>query len=72
MKKVLLVTFIFCLLASSAMSFDGMRKGFVLGGGLGFSPTAEWKIDNSEYSEKCIYQLFSPSPFEKVISYGRK
>lgn len=27
------------LLTSSAMAFDGQRKGFVLGGGLGFAPS---------------------------------
>jgi len=33
------------LLASSAMAFDGQRKGFVLGGGLGLAPAATWKAD---------------------------
>lgn len=33
------------LLISSAQAFDGDRKGFVLGGGLGFSPVAHWDAD---------------------------
>ncbi len=47
MKKHLIATFIIVLLASSAWSFDGNRKGFVLGGGLGFAPTAKWEIDGA-------------------------
>jgi hypothetical protein len=30
-------------LASPCSAFDGMRKGFVLGGGLGLAPSATWK-----------------------------
>jgi hypothetical protein len=33
------------LMASSAMAFDGRRKGFVLGGGLGLAPAASWRGD---------------------------
>jgi len=29
------------------LGFDGLRKGFVLGGGLGFSPVAKWSVDES-------------------------
>ncbi|MFH1699116.1 MAG: outer membrane beta-barrel protein [Candidatus Zixiibacteriota bacterium] len=46
MKKnfylLLLVTLILC---STAVGFDGDRKGFVLGGGLGFSPASKWKTE---------------------------
>lgn len=33
------------LIASTACGFDGNRKGFVLGGGLGVVPVAHWKVD---------------------------
>lgn len=45
MKKVLLITVLCILVASSAWSFDNMRKGFVLGGGLGMAPSAKFSID---------------------------
>ena len=32
------------LTCSSARGFDGQRKGFVLGGGLGFSPVSRWSV----------------------------
>ncbi len=32
-------------MAGSVWSFDGMRKGFVLGGGLGFAPVANTSIE---------------------------
>jgi hypothetical protein len=35
------------LLASAASAFDGHRKGFVLGGGLGFTPLARWSVEES-------------------------
>ena len=48
MKKVLLclgaVAMVFAMV-TSAGAFDGNRKGFVIGGGLGFAPTATWKSD---------------------------
>src|SRR5512140_61394 len=37
------------LIAGSAVAFDGQRKGLVLGGGLGFAPTA--KISHHGESE---------------------
>lgn len=40
---LLLVTFL--LIACSAMAFNGERRGFVLGGGLGFAPMASWSYD---------------------------
>ena len=45
MKKVLVALSLLVILVSSANSFDGKRKGFVLGGGLGFAPTAKWEVD---------------------------
>ncbi len=47
MKKYLIATFVIVLLASSVWSFDGNRKGFVLGGGLGFTPSAKWELDGA-------------------------
>lgn len=32
------------LIAGTAVGFDGQRKGFVLGGGLGFAPAAKFSI----------------------------
>ncbi|UCG61759.1 MAG: hypothetical protein JSV52_00265 [Candidatus Zixiibacteriota bacterium] len=46
--RVLAVVLLVVLLASSASAFDGMRKGFVLGGGLGFAPVANTSIDGLE------------------------
>jgi hypothetical protein len=40
------------LFAHSASGFDGERKGFVLGGGLGFAPVAEWTRDYGQYSNR--------------------
>ncbi len=47
MKKFLIATCMVFLMASSSFSFDGNRNGFVLGGGLGFAPTAEVSLDGS-------------------------
>lgn len=45
-----------CLLvfSSSIFAFDGIRKGFVLGGGLGFSPYAQWNWKVRSYEEEEI------------------
>ena len=46
MKKLLgILTVLTLVLTSSSFGFDGQRKGFVLGGGLGFSPAANWSVD---------------------------
>lgn len=51
MKRITtLVLVLFLLATSSAMAFDGVRKGFVLGGGLGFAPSIKTSIGN--YSAK--------------------
>ncbi len=41
-KSVLLVTVVVVLAATQVFAFDGHRQGFVIGGGLGFSPVARW------------------------------
>ncbi|MCK5124776.1 MAG: outer membrane beta-barrel protein [candidate division Zixibacteria bacterium] len=40
------------LFVSSSQAFDGNRKGFVLGGGVGFSPYAEWSWKDVGINEK--------------------
>ena len=45
MKKLFILTALSLLISSSAFSFEGLRKGFVIGGGLGFTPSAEFRID---------------------------
>ncbi|MFH2050041.1 MAG: hypothetical protein ABIJ12_11400 [bacterium] len=44
-KSVVVVSILILMLSASANAFDGMRKGFVLGGGLGFGPVAKVSID---------------------------
>jgi len=44
-RYVILGAALLVLLATSAQAFDGQRKGFVLGGGAGFTPIASWKAD---------------------------
>ena len=59
-RLVFMVIVLTLLAASSSFGFDGNRKGFVLGGGLGIAPTSGWSgrgtfgntlevIDTSEY-----------------------
>ncbi len=46
MKRLVLITLVAVLfMAATACAFDGMRKGFVLGGGLGLAATADWDVD---------------------------
>jgi len=45
-RHSLFVTLLFVsITATSALPFDGQRKGFVLGGGLGFAPVMKWSAD---------------------------
>jgi len=45
-KRLVVAGFLVSMvLVSSASAFDGLRKGFVLGGGLGLAPTASWDAD---------------------------
>lgn len=47
-RRVALLGFLISLvLVSTGYSFDGNRKGFVAGLGIGVSPVAHWTIDNS-------------------------
>ena len=55
MKRLILVSVILSiLLAGSALGFDGDRKGFVLGGGLGIAPMAKWSVElgSDDYDEE--------------------
>ena len=46
MKKFVVLTIVALLaMACTASAFDGVRKGFVLGGGLGVAPVAKWEGD---------------------------
>jgi hypothetical protein len=46
MRKVLVLAGVaLLLLSATSMAFNGQRKGFVLGGGLGVAPTASWKVN---------------------------
>ena len=54
LKRLILVTMLLVLMISSAYSFDNSRKGFVLGGGIGFAPVAKWELDilsSNDFSE---------------------
>ena len=46
MKKILVFLAAVLLLSTSSWAFNGVRKGFVLGGGLGFAPAAKWSVDD--------------------------
>ena len=47
MKKLIVLLIVSVLaLAASTSAFDGMRKGFVLGGGLGFAPAINWESED--------------------------
>jgi hypothetical protein len=46
-KTVIIGVLLTILLVSTAVAFDGHRKGFVLGGGLGFAPIVKWEMEES-------------------------
>ncbi|MEZ5358801.1 MAG: hypothetical protein R3F48_08195 [Candidatus Zixiibacteriota bacterium] len=47
MKRSVFVLFILALICVSSLgAFDGARKGFVLGGGVGFAANAGWEFDD--------------------------
>ncbi len=50
-KQILVCLFLIVLMSSTAFAFDGNRKGFVLGGGIGFSPQGKWTFDALDYDE---------------------
>ena len=46
MKRLLIaLSLMIAVLVCSASGFDGKRKGFVLGGGLGIMPGSSWSLD---------------------------
>ena len=51
MRRLALAVALVVLTAAGAQAFDGNRKGFVLGGGLGFAPVGAWKLDNTPADE---------------------
>jgi hypothetical protein len=44
------VLIVFILLPVPSGAFDGNRKGFVVGGGLGFTPIASWSLNDFDES----------------------
>ncbi|RME19358.1 MAG: hypothetical protein D6800_14380 [Candidatus Zixiibacteriota bacterium] len=52
MKRIVVSTVLcFLALSLSAHAFDGNRKGFVIGGGLGLAPVSSWSLQNSPFDE---------------------
>ncbi len=45
MKNIILTITLLLIFCATSFAFDGQRKGFVLGGGLGYTPTAEFSVD---------------------------
>ncbi len=51
MKRSVLITLVAVMLMSGSVgAFDGMRKGFVLGGGLGLNLSADYEVSEGIYS----------------------
>ena len=49
MKRCAFLTFVVLVMLSAQLfAFDGQRKGFVLGGGLGFSPVGRWSVADNQ------------------------
>ena len=60
MRKILLVLLLaLTALPASSSAFNGERKGFVLGGGLGLAPMARWSVD-----------VFGDSYDESKVGFG--
>ncbi|HOP05744.1 MAG TPA: hypothetical protein PLF13_00490 [candidate division Zixibacteria bacterium] len=71
-SKYAIITAILCILlaASAANAFDGKRKGFVLGGGLGYGPLARLTIDyssNDNYDNSGSASLNNSGPATSVL-----
>ena len=49
--SAILVLIVFC---GSVCAFDGNRKGFVLGGGLGVAPLASWDSNIEGFNESKV------------------
>ncbi|MBK7141364.1 MAG: hypothetical protein IPH75_04705 [bacterium] len=74
---LLACTTISCM-SVSALAFDGKRKGFVLGGGIGFAPIAHqartgsqlssWETDNYDFDSVVIHATYTPfyDPINRV------
>jgi len=60
-KLVVLVIGLSIVLAASASAFNGLRKGFVLGGGLGFAPAISWEAEN--------FPLFKEDVSEVAVNF---
>ena len=49
-QKLVLVA-VLLLMAGSVSGFNGERRGFVLGGGIGFAPVAKWSVEDFDESK---------------------
>jgi hypothetical protein len=63
-KRVILALTLL-LVPLSADAFDGQRKGFVIGGGTGYSPVVHWSMDDPDVSESTTGFLY-----DFVIGYA--
>lgn len=57
MKRILIFTtlvLVVAMAAPNASAFDGLRRGFVLGGGLGFAPVSSWDTDLEGFNESQV------------------
>ncbi len=52
MRSVIIVSLVVLLGAASTFAFDGKRKGFIVGGGLGFAPSIQWSQSSSYYEHR--------------------
>ncbi|MDD3730806.1 MAG: hypothetical protein PHU88_00305 [candidate division Zixibacteria bacterium] len=50
-KKLFIILSVFFILTTSLYPFDGKRKGFVIGCGLGFAPLTKWSGDSPRANE---------------------
>ncbi len=57
MKLSVLLLIVLLLVSASAMAFDGQRKGFVLGGGLGFSPSSKIELSSSPHESTYDFSI---------------
>lgn len=53
-RTCILIAAFIIVVAIDCFAFDGNRKGFVLGGGIGFTPYAHWSTDSPEWPYRQI------------------
>ncbi len=67
MKRFITLTLMLLFIASSVSAFDGMRRGFVIGGGIGFSADSKWSTKVLGFN---IEESGSGSAGNFLIGYG--